>query len=247
MCAASQTSEIIYTTDEPLQEENIVQFRLLYSGQLLGAGKSDTRASLKHEIRLEFHPQLKRLWETKNGLLAMAEFRSQNWLEAHPTEARFQFPSDVPPEKLSDWVREDRIRKGRTWLAEKWERCGRGYIPLVTEEMCTRCSLEILFLRPEEPGLIIKGGDLDNRMKTLFDALRIPSNLAEAGGEKGKEGDEPIYCLLEDDRLISEIRIITDHLLLLPHSKAFHANDVFLVIDVKINPAPQSNYRFWMD
>ena len=83
-------------------------------------------------------------------------------------------------------------------------------------------------------------------MKTLFDALRIPANLAEAGGEKGKDGDEPIYCLLEDDRLISEVRILTDHLLMLPHSKEFHANDVFLVIDVKLNTNPQSQYKFWM-
>ena len=135
---------------------------------------------------------------------------------------------------------------GLRWIAEKWERTGRGFISLVTEEMCLRCSLDILFLRPEDAGLIIGGGDLDNRMKTLFDSLRIPSNLAEAGGEKGKEGDEPIYCLLENDRFISEVRIVTDHLLMLPHSKEFHANDVFLVIDVKLNPARHSNYQFWM-
>jgi hypothetical protein len=223
-----------------------VQFRLLYSGQLLGAGKSNTRASLKHEIRVEFHPQLKRLWATNIGLLEMARFRARNWAEAHPGAAQQELRPHQAQGEAEHWTDDELGMLGRRWIAEKWERCGRGYIPLVTEEMCLRCSLDILFLRPEEPGLIIQGGDLDNRMKTLFDALRIPNNLAEAGGEEGTDGDEPIYCLLEDDRLISEVRIVTDHLLLLPHSKEFHPNDVFLVIDVKLNPKPQSKYKFWM-
>jgi hypothetical protein len=68
----------------------------------------------------------------------------------------------------------------------------------------------------------------------------MPSNLGEAGGEKGKEGDEPIYCLLEEDRLITEVHAVTDHLLL------FHANDVVLVMDEKLNATPQSKYQFWM-
>jgi hypothetical protein len=250
MCVLSQempVEAVVHGTDEPIEKENRVQFRLLYSGQLLGAGKSDTRASLKHEIRLELHPQLKRLWATNRSLLAMAQFRASSWSEAHPGAAHKELRPNLRENEPERWMQEELAMLGRRWIAEKWERCGRGYIPLVTAEMCLRCSIDILFLRPEEPGMIIKSGDLDNRMKTLFDALRIPNNLAEAGGEKGKEGDEPIYCLLEDDRLISEVRILTDHLLMLPHSKEFHANDVFLVIDVKLNTTSQSQYKFWMD
>jgi hypothetical protein len=242
----SSVTTLVHGTGEPIEKENLVQFRLLYSGSLLGAGKSDTRASLKHEIRLEFHPQLKRLWATNQSLLDLAQFRARSLEEAHPGAAQKELRPNLSPGEAERWTEGELAMLGLRWVAEKWERCGRGYIPLVTEEMCIRCSLDILFLRPEEPGLIIQGGDIDNRMKTLFDALRMPSNLAEAGGEKGKEGDEPIYCLLQDDRLISEIRIVTDHLLLLPHSKEFHSNDVFLVIDVKLNPTPQSKYQFWM-
>jgi hypothetical protein len=223
-----------------------VQFRLLYSGELLGASRSDTRASLKHEIRLEIHPQLERLWATNSSLVEMAKFRAQSWKESHPGVAGKEPPPNLTEEQSESWLNEELARLGREWIAKKWERCGRGYIPLITEEMCLRCSLDILFLRPEDPGMIIKSGDLDNRMKMLFDALRIPANLAEAGGESGKEGDGAIYCLLEDDRLISEVRIVTDHLLLLPHTKEFHPNDVFLVIEVKLNPTPRSLYKFWM-
>lgn len=223
-----------------------MQFRLLYSGQLLGASRADTRASIKHKIRLELHPQLKRLWATNNSLIEMAKFRAQNWAEAHPGAARRELRPDLSEIEAEHWLDEELAMLGLRWIADKWERAGRGYIPLVTAEMCLRCSLDILFLRPEEPGMIVKSGDLDNRIKTLFDALRIPANLAEAGGEKGKEGDEPIYCLLEDDQLISEVRIVTDHLLMLPHSREFNPNDVFLVVDVKLNPTPKSMYKFWM-
>jgi hypothetical protein len=50
-------------TGEPIESENLVEFRLLYSGQLLGAGRKTTPADIKHTVRREFHPQLRRLWE----------------------------------------------------------------------------------------------------------------------------------------------------------------------------------------
>jgi len=120
-----------------------VQFRLLYSGQLLGAGRSDTRASLKHEIRLEFHPQLKRLWATNRSLLSMAQFRAQNWAEAHPGTPREELRPNITEGEAELWIQEELATLGRRWIAEKWERCGRGYIPLVTEDMCLRCSLGV--------------------------------------------------------------------------------------------------------
>jgi hypothetical protein len=43
--------------------------------------------------------------------------------------------------------------------------------------MGSACSLSILFLRHEPQGGIIQSGDLDNRINTLFDALRIPDEL----------------------------------------------------------------------
>jgi hypothetical protein len=50
-------------------------------------------------------------------------------------------------------------------------------------------------------------------------------------------GDEnPMYCLLEDDKLISDVRVNADQLLGLPDAPEMDKNDVFLVIDVKMQP-----------
>jgi hypothetical protein len=49
------------------------------------------------------------------------------------------------------------------------------FVPLVSEEMNAVAELSILLMRPEPPGgLITTGGDMDNRLKTLFDALTVP-------------------------------------------------------------------------
>jgi hypothetical protein len=45
----------------------------------------------------------------------------------------------------------------------------------VIPEDDTSCSIDILFLHRDAPGRIVRsGGDIDNRIKVLFDALRVP-------------------------------------------------------------------------
>ena len=75
-------------------------------------------------------------------------------------------------------------------------------------------ELDITLLRPEEPGSVItKGGDIDNRLKTLLDALSIPQpNQIPADDTPGADED-PFHCLLEDDNLITSIRATVDRLL----------------------------------
>jgi hypothetical protein len=221
--------------------QNLVQFRLLYSGRLLGSSRTDTRAAHKHQIRRELHPQLKRLWSAEKSLGGLAELMAHKWGETHP-ECRALLPQGVFEEPASE-NSEELQRLGLQYLASKWERGGRGFVPLVTEEMALRCSLDILFLRPEVPGKILQSGDIDNRLKTLFDALRLPHNLEEAGGAStASEGTT--FCLLQDDSLISEIRIVTDRLLLLPKEAEANIHDVFLVIDVKLETPAHGNWAF---
>jgi hypothetical protein len=89
-----------------------------------------------------------------------------------------------------------------------------GYVPLSWDSLGVACKLDILMLRPEAPGqTLIKGGDIDNRLKTLFDALRIPKpgETAERRGDEG--GRNPFFCLLQDDSLINHISVATDLLL----------------------------------
>lgn len=90
---------------------------------------------------------------------------------------------------------------------------GRVFVPLVTSELHLVADLEIVFLRPEPPGrLITQGGDIDNRMKTLLDALSAPrhANQVVAGSDAV---DGPMFCLLEDDNLITSLSVRSEHLL----------------------------------
>ena len=110
-------------------------------------------------------------------------------------------------------------------------------MPLVTKDLGLTCAIEILFLRPDPPGSLISSGDIDNRLKTVFDALRIPAGPPELGGHSPAEDENPLYCLLEDDRLISRVSVETD-VLLQPTSPAHtdDPNDARLLIAVKLKP-----------
>src|SRR5687767_2319015 len=88
-------------------------------------------------------------------------------------------------------------------MGVRHERCGQRYVPLVNSSYGIACALDILFLRRDQPGNLIRpGGDLDNRVKVLFDALRMPQNCDEVVKAEGEDPNDPIFVLLEDDNLI---------------------------------------------
>ena len=100
------------------------------------------------------------------------------------------------------------------WVADNYARCGYRFVPLVNNLDGIACALDILFLRRDEPGSLIKGGgDIDNRIKVLFDALRMPKGYQELEGFQPATDESPFFCLLEDDRLITEVKVTTDRLL----------------------------------
>ena len=76
-------------------------------------------------------------------------------------------------------------------------------------------ELDVHVLWPQKPGAIISsGGDIDNRLKTLLDALKVPSEpTAVPPGSTPQEGEVPFFCLLEDDSLITKLTVDTDRLL----------------------------------
>ena len=100
-------------------------------------------------------------------------------------------------------------------------------------DLFLHCELDVLFLRHGEPGSIITGGDIDNRLLTLSDGLCIPNGIKEIEYLE-KQNDfpinDPIFCLLEDDSLISRWNVKTDRLL----SSNVVPTDVRLVIEVHI-------------
>lgn len=105
------------------------------------------------------------------------------------------------------------------------------FAPLVCDRLHLIAELDILLLRPELPGRIVtSGGDIDNRLKTLFDALRAPSNAQElAPTARQSSVTDPTFTLLEDDALISRVNVDTDRLL-----GASTPDDVRLIIRVAV-------------
>lgn len=107
---------------------------------------------------------------------------------------------------------------------------GHVYAPLVCTSLHLLAELDILMLRPEPPGRVIAHGDIDNRLKVLFDALRAPNSEQEIGtGARMSTLAEPTFTLLEDDRLITRVNVETDRLL-----NAGHPEHVRLIIAVTL-------------
>lgn len=115
------------------------------------------------------------------------------------------------------------------------ERGSIKYAPLITKALDLYAELDVLMFRPQPRGdLITDGGDIDNRLKTLLDALRIPRNSAEGGDPVG-EMNGIFYCLLQDDSLVTSVSVETEQLL-----KPKDADSVLAIIHVNIKKARTS-------
>jgi hypothetical protein len=112
------------------------------------------------------------------------------------------------------------------------------FVPLAMEKQSLLVGLEILFLRTGTPGKLMKSGDIDNRLKTLFDAIKMPRFEGEIGATAPEPGENPMFVLLQDDSLVSHVSVETDVLLEPTPSAegAFLDNDSRLVITVTVRP-----------
>lgn len=207
-------SRIILSSNVESEAEGseAMRFHMTYEGPLYGSNSGSPKAKHKHEIRKVFHKQIKRLW-------------GASWLKEEIFGAWPETPQISATTPLAEG------------LAQIYQRGKYHFVPLVRERVSLLCSLDILFLRSDVPGSIIGSGDIDNRLKTLFDALRMPSGDAEMSTyASGPDSDEePFYCLLEDDKLISNISVKTDMLL---EPIRGDVSDSRLIIDVRV-----SHYR----
>lgn len=95
------------------------------------------------------------------------------------------------------------------------EMAGFEFVPLVSERIHLLAELDIVYLRPEPSGRIFTGGgDIDNRLKTLMDALSVPRHEEQVPKSARPGTDEiPFFCLLEDDSLVTRVGVRTDQLL----------------------------------
>jgi hypothetical protein len=114
-----------------------------------------------------------------------------------------------------------------------WERSnGILFSPLITQNNNLACELAITLLRQQRPGQLLgEGGDMDNRLKTLFDALRKPSSQeAQQANITALQNGEPIHCLLQDDSLVTKVSVETDRLL----RPAANTHDLVAIIQVTV-------------
>jgi len=151
-----------------------------------GPLKADGNLHDKQKLRRIFHKQLQQLW--KQEPLSRCGPPEGNYLD------------DTPPE---------------TSLSIIQKVAGFSFAPLVTQRLHLVAELNITMLRPEAPGSIVtQGGDIDNRLKTLLDSLRMPKGAGEMPADDSpKENEDPFFCLLEDDNLITKVAVTTDRLL----------------------------------
>lgn len=104
------------------------------------------------------------------------------------------------------------------------------FAPLVTDRLCLQCALDVTFLRQQAPGQLIgEGGDIDNRLKTLLDALSVPP-MAQQAEFRSPPTSEPVFCLLQDDSLVTKLAVETDRLL----RPTSGENDMVAIIKVKV-------------
>jgi len=167
-----------------LSHHSRMRFVLTYTGPLASNGSPKE----KHLIRRALLPQLKRQWDIDPALNNIAHSGSR----------------DTPGQgtRLGD-------------IARRFTKAGFHFVPLVSKEFNLVCHLQITLLRNEEPGNVLQtGGDIDNRLKTLFDSLSVPAHEDQIRKLAPIAGEDPFYCLLEDDSL--EIELATT--LLYQHS-----------------------------
>jgi hypothetical protein len=174
---------------------DVMEFRLVYSGSLIKSQQGDSKRFWeKHQIRKHFSAQLKTLWET------------------HPVLNFYAQPQHAERGGLASYV-----VKHHTTVDELIVQYG-GYVPVVAESYGALCELDILFLRQEPPGGLINhnagGGDIDNRLKTLIDALAIPPLGTKLPmKQEDSPAPSPFYVLMADDSVITSLKVTVDRLL----------------------------------
>jgi hypothetical protein len=197
--------------NDPIEGEH-VEFRLLYRGPLRATQRDPQPGSnaptrhwqLKHKMRLAFSRQLRAIWRDTPFL---AQNQKPDGSKAYHIE-RLAANNQVPP----------------------WK-----FVPLVTHELQLLCGIDVVLLRLDHPGGPIWSGDVDNRLKTIVDALKMPgASDGYVQISEGLETDNPLFCLLEDDKLLSSAAVETAKLLDAPdEADQAYAN---VSITVRIRP-----------
>ena len=180
-----------------------MEFTLHYRGPLKAASTRNKRKDHKHCLRRHFHNQLKELWKL-------------------PQLSEFDNALAIPEPTMAE--------ESRTLLRHVGQY---HFAPLVGSYFALVASLEVIMLRPEPEGWIFqRSGDIDNRLKTLLDALKAPNEPAALPDNLPPPAPEetPFFCLLEDDSFITNVDIRTAHWL---EPEAQDSDEVVLLLRIR--------------
>jgi hypothetical protein len=182
----STGSPVEAATDEEAQNLGCgVRFTLTYDGPLHVRGK----APAKQVVREAFHPQLAELW-------------------TYEPLVHSRFLLDPSGQKDPDEMFQPGLSVLTTIGAQV-------YAPLVSRKLKLNAELEVLLLRAGPAGSVLTGqGDIDNRLKVLFDALSVPTpqQALPCTDDLGTAA-KPLHTLLEDDDMVTRVDVDTARLL----------------------------------
>ena len=165
-------------------EGGALDITLKFNGPVPAAqdGKNgDKRSGFKQELRHEFSRQLKRLWQKEPLAHFFREGLPVAEYERHKAARLTALPGHRPFFRI--------------------EVCGFSAIPLVSWHNGLNCELQFVFLGDERGAI-----DLDNQMKVVFDALRIPQHDGEVPTNMHGHGED-LFCLLEDDSIVKKYSV----------------------------------------
>lgn len=188
---------------------------LIYRGNV--ASRNRAVAKDKHAIRCQLHPQIKRFWD-----LTIA---SQN-------ENRTQHENYWTPFKL---------KKGDGDVSLLETRGNSTFATTVSDAAgwCALCRLSFTFFEHDIRSGI---GDIDNKVKTLMDALSLPP---KADAAELEITSTPFHCLLANDRLVTSYSV--DRRTIFTGKQSQTPDDDFVVIDARVYAARHTlfNSAIW--
>ena len=214
-----------------------MKFTLTYDGDLPSAGNGNKRTKEKQQIREHLSPQLAELWRISPSLQYALTNRYVAKQGGYLSGGIHHL---AQPEEHYPFVPNAAQRDHFIDLCEEVERGDFKFLPLVRRNYGTICGLKILFMRQESEGKVVQGGDLDNRIKTLLDALTLPNTDQLASAPPSGNVSQPIHCLLEDDAMVSSLSVETRRLLTRPDARN---SEVRLVIDVDVRVPDVRDYN----
>ena len=119
---------------------------------------------------------------------------------------------------------------------------GHPFKALVKANFKVKCGLKIDLLVNHEPGSVFTSrGDLDNRLKTLLDGLRLPTSQQEIKNYVDSEflQKNDFTCLLENDVLITALDVEMQRWLDAPEDVG--EDCVRANIDVRLEPTEDTD------